>query len=840
MNEYYTHVYRSGKFLLVRGRTSEGKAFREKVAYKPSHYVPSDDIADCTSLDGKKLRKIDFSSMWEARDFIKKYDGLDNFSIYGFNRYEYNFIYEKYRNQKTDLSKIVVVYIDIECKSERGFPRPEVADQELTVISLRKGDLRITLGTVDYVEHVPNIVYIKCKDEKDLIYKFIDAWKKLDPDIVTGWNIEFFDIPYLYNRITNVLGETEAKSLSPWGLVREYTVKDKFGKEDLAYELVGITTLDLMVVYKKFSFKNQESYSLDYIASVELDAHKVDYTEYGNLTTFYKENPQKFVEYNIEDNDLVFRIAKKTGLLEQIMEMAYGALVNFSDVFGSVLFWEVIIKNFLMDSNIAVKTSGKRNHKIGSIVGAFVKEPIPKLYKWVIGLDLDSLYPHLIMQYNISPETLHSRMRSLIEELSIEDILDGRLSENELVQSKIKQNCGYTPNGMFFDNSIRGFLPKLMDKYYADRKHYKGLLEVARREYELANSTELEALITKYNNIQLAKKIALNSAYGALSNEWCSWYDLDLAEAITFSGQLAIKWVAKKLNESLNQMFGTYDIDYVIASDTDSAYLVMDKLVNKIFGKDEQDKTKIVKFLEKVCKQKINPLIKEIFDELTEITGAYENKMSMKVESISESGMWTKKKKYALLMWWDEGVLLSEPKVKIKGLKSVQSSTPKVCRDKIKKSVEYVLKEKKDELYSLVNDFEKNFLKMSFMEVASTITPSDIEKYADNKTVYGFKTPAHVRAALFYNKMIKENKLDRKYRKINNGDKIKWAYMKVPNPIGQNVFAVYDILPTEFKLEEYVDKTMQFNKEFIEPVNQLAKLAGWDIQNMNNLESFFV
>lgn len=840
MQAFYTNVSRAGKFLLVRGHLADGKAFKERISYKPYHFVRCDTPSEYRDTDGNFVSRVDFDSMWDAKDFIEKYADVDNFPVYGFRRYEYNYIYDEYRNQKHDVTKVSVVYIDIECKSEAGFPRPEYADQELTAISLRKGDLKITLGVVDFVSNDPNLVYIKCRDEIDLIYKFLDAWEKLAPDVVTGWNVEFFDIPYLINRITNVLSEDVAKKMSPWNQLRSYSVKDKWGKESSSYEMIGITTLDLMAAYKKFSFKNQESYSLNHIAQVELKEKKLEYE--GTLTTLYRDDPQKFIEYNILDNDLVFRIAKKTGLLEQIMEMAYDAGVNFADAFGSVLFWEVIIKNHLLKKGQVVRAVGKRNRKLAPIMGAFVKEPVPKLYKWVVGLDLDSLYPHLIMQYNISPETLVKRVRSLTNSMPISDILDGRLLQDHTIASNIAQGYGYTPNGMFFRNDVRGFLPELMDAYYADRKSFKKKMGKARAEKEKATDpieiTRLEADITRFNNIQMAKKIALNSAYGALSNEWCLWYDLDLAEAITYSGQLAIKWVAKKMNEYFNRLLKTKGLDYVIASDTDSAYLVLDKLVAATFGKD-YDKKKVVEFLSKICEEKINPAINEFYDELAKMTNAYENKMSMKVESISETGMWTKKKRYALLMWWDEGVFLNEAAVKIKGLEAVQSSTPAICRTKIKKAVEHVLRGQKNELYDLVNKFEVEFKKASFMEVGATVAPSEIEKYDAGGGKVMPRAPIWVRGAIVYNFALRDHGLERKYRRINNGDKIKYSYMKTPNPYGQNVFAALDELPAELNMSGYIDYDKQFKVEFVGPVNKLANLAGWDIENMNTIESFF-
>lgn len=837
MSEFYTNVLVNRGQILVRGYL-DGKPFRERVPYKPYHYIRSRVDTDYKNLQGECLEKIDFDSINDARDFLAKYEHVENFDVFGFNKYAYNYISDKYPNMEYDTDKVSVVYMDIEVAADQGFPEAEFADKPVVAIALRKGDLRICVGTVDYKEHEADIVYIKCIDEEDLLFKFIDVWKKLDPDVVSGWNVEFFDIPYLYNRITRMLGENVAKQLSPWLQVREYTQKGKYGREQKSYTLLGITTIDLMAAYIKFSFKNQESFSLNYIAHVELGETKTDYSEYESLHDLYLKNPQLFIEYNIQDNDLVYRINEQTGLIEQIMALAYDAGVNYADAFGSVLYWEVKIKNFLAKKNILVPTHHKKNRKLAPIMGAYVKEPIPNKYKWVVGLDLDSLYPHLIMGYNISPETFVRCIRDLVFQMPIEDILMGKMRDNHTISDMISKGYGFTPNGAFFRNDIRGFLPELMDEMYSDRKRYKRLMIDTKKLYNENPTKELLKLITQYNNIQMSKKIALNSAYGALSNEYCAWYQIDLAEAITYAGQLSIKWIANDLNTYFNKLLKTVGKDYVIASDTDSAYLTLDNLVNHVFpnGAPTND---IVAFLAKVCDEKVNPFIMASYDKLKDYTNAYEQKMSMKVESISEAGIWKAKKRYALTVWWDEGVFNKTPQIKVKGMEAVQSSTPAICRDVMKESLVLMLQDKKDELYKLVDEFEQVFKSSPFEAIADTTSVSDIESYADHHSIYKKGCPIHTRGALLYNKMIKDLKIDHMYNEIHSGDKIKKCYLKTPNPIHENVISIYNRLPPEFNLNKYIDYNVQFEKEFLGPINKIAKLVGWDLTNTATLDQFF-
>lgn len=316
---------------------------------------------------------------------------------------------------------------------------------------------------------------------------------------------------------------------------------------------------------------------------------------------------------------------------------------------------------------------------------------------------------------------------------------------------------------------------------------------------------------------------------------------------------MAIKWISNDLNQFLNKILNNgfnsngkpshfnglpIQKDYIAANDTDSCYLILSDLVNKFF-KDQSDKKKIVDFLVKVCDEKINPFINKSYDRMREYTNAYENKMSMKVESISDAGIWRAKKKYALNVWWDEGVEYTKPKVKIKGLSAVQSSTPMMCRDKIKEAIGIILSGNKQELFNLVDDFEQVFRQSSFADIARTASVSDIQKYYDPTNIYSKGTPIHVRGALLYNHYIREKSVENVYQRIQSGDKIKYCYLKLPNPIRENVISAYDDLPAEFGLHKFLDYDTQFETVFRDPINDISKLVGWDLDNRANLDALF-
>lgn len=836
MSKFYTNVYQYKNHMLVRGYEN-GKKISKKIKYRPYLFVPTQTESKYKTIMGENVDRIDFDSIYEAREFVKKYNDVDNFKIYGYTHYLYAFINDVYKKIQYDLSRISITTLDIETVSDDGFPDVKSADKEITAISIRKNDKIAVFGCGDYKEHRKDIHYIKCDNEADLLDKFLKVWNSeyFSPDVVTGWNVEFFDIPYLVNRITRVLGADRAKELSPWRIIDE--VNNRFiDSISQCYVLAGISTLDYLQIYKKFSFKNQESYKLDFIAQVELGESKVDYSEYGDLQSLYKNNFQKFIEYNIHDVDLVYMLDKKLNFLSQIFTIAYETLTNFLDAFTSVRMWDTIIHNHLMDRNIVIPHNVK-NTKSYQIDGGYVKEVTPGMYEWVVSFDLDSLYPHLIMQYNISPETLVQYDYTFRDNQNLsQDIIDRKISSHMKIMDGFKQGYTFTPNGCFFRRDEMGFLPTLMQEMYDDRKRYKQLMIESKEKFERTKEPQYEYDIAKYHNMQLAKKIILNSAYGALSNEFFRWFSLPLAEAITYSGQLSTKWISARMNEYMSKITSKED-DYIIAADTDSIYVNFDPLV-KMACKDKSI-DEIVEFLDIACKEKITHFIDKSYEELAKEVNAYQQMMHMKRECIANRGIWTAKKKYVLNVYDDEGVRLSEPKLKIKGIESVRSSTPMKCRDKIKDALKIIMSGDQQKLWDFVATFKKQFNEMPFEDVATPSGVKNINEYKDSANLYRAGTPMHVRASLLYNKLIQQHRLDNRFELIKSGDKIKFCYLKVPNPIHENVIGAPGILPQPFDLDKYIDYDKQFDKSFISPLESIAKSIGWTLEKKASLEDFF-
>ena len=829
--KFYTNIYARGDNIYVRGYENKKRVeFVEK--YKPYLFLSKqteNNKIEYRTLDGKPMNKMKFDSIKDAKNFIEKYNDVSNFEFYGLTNFQYVFMYDYYQGEiEYDPDLVSVVTIDIECAADEGFPDIRLANKEITAITLRKKGYSIVLGCGEFVNSDPMIHYIKCIDEAELLEKFLQMWAKLSPDVVTGWNIDMFDIPYTINRIRNVLGEEEIKRLSPWRNVypREITrgkSASQMNKVDIVYEIVGITALDYLQLYKKFSFSNQESYKLDYIAQVELGEKKIDYSEYGNLLELYKNNYQKFIEYNIHDCTLVERLDNKLKFIEQVMSLSYNAKVNYNDTMTTVRQWDVIIHNYLLDRRIVVPQF-KRSTVTTHLVGGHVKEPKIGMSRWVVSFDLDSLYPHLIMQYNISPETFAGK----IEFPSIDYMLDGNWEYRD-------GRVAYSANGCTYSKDKQGFLPALMEKLYNDRVQYKKLMISAKKRYEADHKKEDELLIARYHNMQMAMKILLNSAYGALSNEYFRWFSFNNAEAITTSGQLSIRWIEKKMNEYMNKMLKTENIDYVIASDTDSIYVTMETMVKTLNTDDEMV---IVGAIDAFCEKKIKPYINKCYQELADKMNAYQQKMQMKRETIANKGIWKAKKMYILNAWNVEGVQYSEPKLKIQGIEAVRSSTPYACRENIKKALKIIMNGTQIDLQKFVSEFRDEFNEMKFEEVAFPRGVKDMGKWTDSSSLYKKGTPIHVKGSLIFNSLLKKYKINT-IPPIQNGDKIKFTYLKIPNPLNDTVIAVSEFLPIEFNLDKYIDRDMQFEKSFLSPLRVITETINWELEKRSTLEGFF-
>jgi DNA polymerase elongation subunit (family B) len=720
--------------------------------------------------------------------------------------------------------------LDIETTSENGFPSVEEAREEILCITVKDFTSKkiITWGCGEFRNSRDDVHYVYCQNERELLLKFLEYWVQKTPDVITGWNVKFFDMPFICRRIDRMLSIKHMRSMSPWNSVRERKLFVK-GQEKIYYDIIGVATLDYYDLYQKFTYTNQESYRLDHIAFVELGQKKLDHSEFENFQDFYRSDWQKFIEYNIHDVELVDMLEDKMKLIELAVTMAYDAKVNFEDVFYQVRMWDSIIYDALTQENIVIppKTESTKDQQYA---GAYVKEPVPGIYDWVVNFDLNSLYPHLIMQYNISPETL---LDDRVSGINVDKLLNREIDTSTL------DGVTMCPNGTLFTTKKQGFLPKLMQKIYTERTIYKKKMLAAKQEYENTKDPQLVKDIAKYNNIQMARKIQLNSAYGAIGNEYFRYFRLENAEAITLSGQLSIRWIENKMNEYLNKILKSGDKDYVIAVDTDSIYLDLGDLVKNVFKGGTPSDKKVVNFLDKICKVELETYIESSYQELATYVRAYAQKMKMKRENIASKGIWTAKKRYILNVWDSEGVRYKEPKMKIMGLETQRSSTPAYFRDKLLKAYKIMIKGTNDDMIDYISDIKRETQQQNYIDIAFPRGCNGLEKYRSYSEIYKKGTPIAVRGALLYNHYLKQHKITNKFPLIQEGEKVKFIYLKTPNPIGENIVSFFNTLPKEFKLDQYINHQKQFEKSFLEPLKSVIECIGWKHERTGSLSSFF-
>ena len=830
--KFYTNILQWGNSLLLR-EVVNGERVCRKVRYSPTLYAPVNSPTEWKTLKGQYVTPVQHNTIKEAKEWVENYKNQPEL-VHGSTMYSYNYIADEYPNRiNYDVDQILIVTIDIEVECENGFPSPEEAVEPLLSITVKNHQSKkfVVWGVGKFQNNRDDVTYVECSDELHLIKEFLSFWESHQPDIITGWNTEFFDIPYLCNRIEKLCGEDEVKRLSPWRSVFSREVF-KMGRKHQVFDIQGVSHLDYFDLYRKFTYTAQESYRLDHIAFVELGDRK-DGNPYETFSEWYQKDFQSFIEYNIMDVEIVDRLEDKMKLIELCLTMAYDAKVNYMDVLGSTKYWDILIYNYLREKNIVIPQKRKAE-KAEKFEGAYVKDPQVGMHKWVMSFDLNSLYPHLIMQYNISTETLVAQEK--VPNMSVDKLL------NKEVDTSILKGVTLTPNGALFKTNKQGFLPELMQSMYNDRSKFKKLMLEAQQDYENTKDPKLLKDISKYNNIQMAKKISLNSVYGAIGNAYFRYYDLLVAEAITTSGQLAIRWIERAVNQYLNKLLKTDNKDYVIASDTDSVYVVFDELVNKVYSNGENTE-KIVAFLDSVAKNKIEPFMDKSYQELHQYVNSYEQKMQMAREVIADKGIWTAKKRYVLNVHNSEGVQYKQAKLKVMGLEVVKSSTPAPVRAKLKEALSIIMNGNEKELNTFIQTFREDFMNLSPEEIAYPRSVNGLDKFADTNQMFAKGAPIHCKGAILYNHLIKKNRLSRKYPYIQEGDKIKFINLKQPNLYQCSAFSFITNLPKELDLHKMIDYDTQFEKSFIDPLNVIVSTIGWVVDKsygtQGSLEDFF-
>lgn len=896
MSNFYTTVDTRGNKVFLR-YVEDGEHKSQIIEFQPELYIKTNDRskADAMSMWDEPLEAVTFADHREMNKFIESYKDVDGFSVYGTESIMNQFVSKLFPgNISYDPTKIRGAVVDIETFSgdidEEGnpidgpFPDVETANYPINLITLYDTINQVYLvwgleyfkgrkiGTYVHNPDHPRVgklkvIYKGFEDEQTMLNHFVGVWNSRGYDYWSGWHIEGFDNPYLTKRIENVCGEATKKKLSPWNIVNKSSVTTGWGEEQTVYQFMGCQMLDYKALFEKHAFMNPDNMKLETVAQAVLGEGKIDYKDEGNLNTLYVRNYQKCVEYNIVDVNLIVQMNNKKRFFELTFTLAYLCKANYQDTLGTVRPWSSLTYSMLYDKGQRPKIKSVYEGDV-QFGGGFVREIKGGRYRWVVSCDLNSLYPHLIQQYNlgaetiIEPEDLPAEVRNL-PNFTLDDLVNKRVNLDVLK----KHNICMTANRAFFRRGRKSIFNEKTRQIYDDRKKVKK--EMLKLEQELVN---LEALIEKQGKAtpeqeakvaeleigisskdahQHSLKILMNSLFGAIGNKWFKeCFDIRVAEGITLSGKLSILWIARKLDEYLNKVLKTGEVahkihhtnrpaqtllevvsgkNYAIYQDTDSCYLDMSGLVDKMFTPDQQknEVEKIVNFLDKLFAEKIEPFIDQCYKELAEYMNADDQRMFMKREVIATAAIWTAKKRYTMLVADSEGVRYF-PKLyhKTVGLDAVKGSAPKHCREWMLEGYKIALDGTEDQLQTFCVDKKKEFLSLPIEKIATPTGINGLEKYYDPNTVFTKGTPKHVKAALWHNLMLKKLSLSG-IPEIKSGDKILYVELKNGNPKGLEVIGFQGKLPEAFGMTKYVDYESNFDKSFLSPLDNLLKSINW-------------
>jgi DNA polymerase elongation subunit (family B) len=900
----YTNIATVNGKMCVRGRSANGMPLIYKAGYKPRLYLPCQESHSEASryrtLDGRPTIEIVTDGIWESRGWIEQ-TKMHGMEVHGDIQPAYQFLSRAFQNSSgvCPMDRIRIAVLDLEVNDGNGFPHPETVKEPITCITVGVGPIAHTWAYKDYTSTDPTHHFHRCKDEEDMLESFIDWWCRDYPDILTGWNVQFFDVEYLINRVRKLFGDKMARRLSPW---KKLTKRDAIvqHRKIVVQDIAGVAILDYLELYKKFSMGQQENYRLDTIASVELGERKLSYAEYSTLGKLYTDNFDLYVKYNLQDVRLVQKLDARKKYLALVMDLAYTAKVNYVDCMKQVRLWDAMIYNELLKDGIVIPPRKDRT-KSEKYEGAYVKDVQTGNHAWVVSFDVNSLYPSLMRQWNISPDKLMpiealqakledvKRARPDVETWALPDKAQPELMHLPIASLSKAQACWlYTalvqtidvmqaidvdtclkredwlkdamaaarflglvvsPNKQTFKIDSQGFLPRILSRLYDERVKAKNKQIEYEKQLEALPPTDpdikrLKDEIDRYKIIQTVRKVGLNSAYGALGAAAFRYFDVRQAEAVTLSGKVVIQKVEHNVNNWLNTALGTTGVDYIIGSDTDSIYVRLEQLVAKVPKFDTLPMQKRVDIVNKIAVDKIQPIIDKTFANILTDFGSIDPCLVMKRESIANRGIWAKKKHYILNVYDSEGVRYEKPKLKMVGIEAVKSSTPMVCRKKIKDAIEIIMEKTQEELWALITAFETEFQTMKFEEVAFPRGANNFEKFRTVTTnaitgeeIVSWRsgTPIHIRAALVYNEYLQRQGLDKKgYRFLQSGDKVKFAYLTLPNFLHSNVVATPDGLPQEWNHLQ-IDFALQFEKTFLNPLRNIIMHAGWKMHEERSM-----
>lgn len=799
---------------------------------------------------------------------------------------ELRFLIDEYYD-KDVLPKNRIMVIDIEVSSVGGFANHDTADKQITAITVEMltdnkkyvfvndKNKKFTLKSTD------DIKYVVCDDEKTLLTRFMLFYERIaKPTIITGWNSFAFDIPYLFRRIKRKLNATWAKKLSPVGIVEETTINFSLKQEIYnGYKIAGVSQLDYMILYKKYSINDRPMYNLEFISNEELKKGKVKYD--GSLDDLYENDINKYIEYNVNDVDLVKELEQKLHYIEIAIGMCHKGHITYDSVFHQSKIIEGAFLTYFKHNKIVA--INKSEHDREHFAGAFVKDPHQGRHKWVYSCDLTSLYPSIIRTLNISPETKFGKIikvNPIGGDVTIETVKGDirEIPEVKFEELMKKGNLRKSSSGVLYRSDKKGFIPTIIEKWFNERKEYKKLNKKLKDEGE----TELAK---QYDIKQYVTKILLNSVYGVLGLSSFRFYDKDNALSVTSTGQEIIKYSETTINRAYAVLGAESGKDYMIYGDTDSVYASALPLVK---GKVIDDNSMF--YITRVVANTITKLLNSELERFTkEQLNSDEGYLSFNQEAICYSALWSKKKKYAMYIlekegfvedisgktvpsgfkmpspsietlkqlkdWINGGTTVGttggisfdnvKPKLKVKGLDTVKSDFPNYFKEILKDILIDILSYKEqNEIHEKIVNFRNDIDNQDILDIAIPKGVKDIDKYYDEKHKTHKKgAPIHVKSAINYNNFLDRYNLTGTYRQILSGEKIKFVHLKKNEFDFDTIGFKDDIIPKELItfIEKYIDRKSIFQSVLFNKLQDFWSILGWEdlVLVENKLEKFF-
>ena len=806
--------------------------------YRRYAYV-RDGNGSFTSIHGERLKKINF---WKQEDNLKLYESDVNEMT--------RFLIDEYGDSDEVSTGHTTLTFDIEVEMNTGLPDIDKAGNAITSIAGHDSvtnDYFVYVVSDNYVDKTIKGAEVRSfKTEADLLEAFLNKWQEINPTIVTGWNIDYFDVTYLYNRLKNVLGERMASKLSPIG-------KIGYNKYRNRYIIAGVSCLDYLALYKNFTYQEFPNYRLDTIANIVLGRGKIEYK--GNLDQLFRDDLEKFIEYNLVDVELVVEMDRKLQFIELAQAICHAGHVFYEDFLFSSKWLEGAILTFLRRSNRVAPDKPRRADKNedgsdgeGKFTGAYVKEPKPGLYKWVYDLDLTSLYPSIIMTLNVSPETKIGKLKSFSSEDYMKNKIDTYsivddsgaefppMTRDEFQKLITESKYSLSSNGVLYTQDRVGVIPEILNVWFDKRVEYKDLM----KKHGNAGNDELYKF---YSQRQLVQKIMLNSLYGVLGLPSFRFYDVDNAEATTITGQTVIKTTEMIANQYYKSIIGKED-DYNVYTDTDSVFYQAAPLVRARNPQiDENSDEQMVPAILSVA-QEVQAHINKVYDTMSKkLFNVDSHRFDIKQETIAKGGFWVSKKRYA--QWIINDNTVPCDKMDVKGLDVRRSSFPTY----FKKVMETVLLDiLKGVDKSIIDDklikFKEKMSDQNFTDIAKNSAVKDMSKYVKSRKEYALGefekgTPAHVKAAITYNRLLKHYNAPYKYEPMKDGDKIKWVYLK-KNPLGleTTAFTGHNDPPqiNQF-VQQYIDYNKIWKQDLENKLDDFYDAMNWDKPNPNLLKA---